>query len=473
MGNSKSKNEHNNYSSRPKEFPNSKAKENNPFKPYVRSEPFVHIEPFVHNKPFVQNEPFVHNKPFVQNEPFVHNKSFVHNEPFVHNKPFVHNEPQRNTDINTLTDINNPFGYTLGAHKIASERKTQDLFDKSDTSHLICNDRVNVQPKFTTKTCINIEKCNNETQTNYLTNKSAVITPPSKISTKEDFMMEWFSWKNEFLTYVKLIDQMESNKQKWGIMLLNRMGPVGQEIYRSFTFDKDAEGDIDILLKKFDFYCMFGDRKRGDDEDIDIYVNNLTVMASKHMTNTDKVVKEKILMEIDKGKFTRKAESLILGFLFPSSIHSLTVKEMAYIWMSYENANFKRSEEIHNFFVKNCNNCGGTHELNKCRARGKRCNKCGNENHYWMRCPSQFITNCLFCGESHFFRECPAYLNECTKCNRTNHFSWKCSIAKVLNCNYCGLTHVASKSVCPAINTICNKCYKRGHFPSKCHKKKF
>lgn len=135
-----------------------------------------------------------------------------------------------------------------------------------------------------TETCDNKEKCNKENQTIYLKNKSEVkVTapskpPPSKISTKHDFMMQWFSWKNEFLTYMKSIDQAESNKEKWGIMLLNRMGPVGQEIYRSFTFDKEhAEGNIDILLKKFDFYCIFGGRKRGDDEDINIYVNSLTV----------------------------------------------------------------------------------------------------------------------------------------------------------------------------------------------------
>ncbi|KAM0736410.1 hypothetical protein ACS0PU_010371 [Formica fusca] len=191
-----------------------------------------------------------------------------------------------------------------------------------------------------TDTCVNKEKCNNENQTTYLKNKSTIkVTAPSTISTKDDFMTEWFSWKNEFLTYMKSIDQAESNKHKWGIMLLNRMGPIGQEIYRSFTFDKDhAEDNIDTLLKKFDFYCIFGDKKREDDEDIDKYVNDLTIMASKYMTNTDEIVKEKILMEINKDRFTRKAESLILGFSFPSCKQLLTVKEITYIWMSYENA---------------------------------------------------------------------------------------------------------------------------------------
>ncbi|CAL1686039.1 unnamed protein product [Lasius platythorax] len=386
-------------------------------------------------------------------------------------------DPNINPNINYVIipnkpHINNEFPKSCNDHKSHpnSERRTQDLFHKFDKPHnLAFNDTVNVQPKFMTETCVNKEKCNNENQTIDLKNKS-VIAPP-KISTKDDFMTKWFSWKNEFLTYMKSIDPEETKKQNWGIMLLNRMGPIGQEIHRGFTFDKDhTEGNIDILLKQFDFYCIYGGRRRGNDEDIDKYVNDLTVMASKYMTNTHEVVKEKILMEIDKGRFTRKAESLIPGFSFPSSIQSLTVKEMTYIWMSYENANFKRSAEIHDFLVKNCNNCGRTHEINNCRALGKRCSKCGNENHYWTRCPSQFFGNCLYCGEGHFIRECPAYMNECNRCNRTNHFSWKCSIKKVLNCNFCGLSHNASRSDCSAINTICNKCNRRGHVPSKCFK---
>ncbi|KMR04824.1 prkc apoptosis wt1 regulator [Lasius niger] len=216
-------------------------------------------------------------------------------------------DPNINPNINYVIipnkpHINNEFPKSCNDHKSHpnSERRTQDLFHKFDKPHnLAFNDTVNVQPKFMTETCVNKEKCNNENQTIDLKNKS-VIAPP-KISTKDDFMTKWFSWKNEFLTYMKSIDPEETKKQNWGIMLLNRMGPIGQEIHRGFTFDKDhTEGNIDILLKQFDFYCIYGGRRRGNDEDIDKYVNDLTVMASKYMTNTHEVVKEKILMEIDK-----------------------------------------------------------------------------------------------------------------------------------------------------------------------------
>lgn len=186
------------------------------------------------------------------------------------------------------------------------------------------------------------------------------------------------------------------------------------------------------------------------------------------MTNVDETVKKKILEEIDVEKFTNSAKTLIPEFSFPSSTMFLTIQEMTHIWMRYENFNFKRDEKIVGYTVKNCSKCSLDHVINHCRAYGRQCSKCGNMNHHWSRCASQYKENCSYCGESHFYRQCPAYMNECSKCHRLNHFYWRCGIAKVLNCNYCGLTHIASKSACSAINTVCMRCNRRGHVPGKC-----
>jgi len=106
----------------------------------------------------------------------------------------------------------------------------------------------------------------------------AIITVPSEFITKNDFITTWFSWKDEFLIYVKNIDQAEANKQTWGTVLLYLMGPVGQEIHNTFKFyDDNPEEDIDVLIKKFDIYCLYGDRKKKEDENIDVYVNKLKV----------------------------------------------------------------------------------------------------------------------------------------------------------------------------------------------------
>lgn len=139
-------------------------------------------------------------------------------------------------------------------------------------------DTVNVQSKFDASAkedYYNLKKHKICTENIRSTNISAI--PSLQMLTKDDFMTMWFSWKNEFLTYMWLIDQGGNNKKKWGNMLLNRLGPFGQEIYRTFTFDNGQSNDnIDILLEKFDQYCTFGNKKRMN-EDIDTYVNNLKV----------------------------------------------------------------------------------------------------------------------------------------------------------------------------------------------------
>lgn len=110
-----------------------------------------------------------------------------------------------------------------------------------------------------------------------LSNESVVrdVKAPPLFATKDDFIATWFLWKKEFLAHMKSIDKFEVNKQMWGIMLLNRMGPVGQEIHRTFSF-YDKKEDINVLIKKFDIYCMYENKKRGC-EDIDKYINDLKV----------------------------------------------------------------------------------------------------------------------------------------------------------------------------------------------------
>lgn len=197
--------------------------------------------------------------------------------------PFEYNDLSRlaadkSCDTNLNVRTNNVLAGT-SSNRLNFEKKEISYYSLNDKLHNLAftNNTIGTHPEFAREALSNKGKCLDD---NYAQNKPANISavPPSQILTKDNFMTKWFSWKSEFLTYMKLIDQTESNKQKWGFMLLNRIGPVGQEIYRTFTFDYDrAKEDVDILLEKFDKYCIFGDRKREDGEDIDKYVNNLKV----------------------------------------------------------------------------------------------------------------------------------------------------------------------------------------------------
>lgn len=118
----------------------------------------------------------------------------------------------------------------------------------------------------------------NSEEKNAIKESNTTINVPSKFITINDFVTTWFSWKDEFLIYMKNIDEVEANKQIWGNMLLNFMGPVGHEIHRTFRFyDDNPKEDINVLIKKFDIYCLYGNRKKKENEHIDTYVNKLKV----------------------------------------------------------------------------------------------------------------------------------------------------------------------------------------------------
>ncbi|XP_076632205.1 uncharacterized protein LOC143347154 isoform X2 [Colletes latitarsis] len=277
---------------------------------------------------------------------------------------------------------------------------------------------------------------------------------------QDDFFKRWILWKKEFIEFSKFNNKF--NKSEWGDKLLNLMGPVGLDIHTTFTFDSaNQKENVDILLKKFEEYYMFSGRKWVPHEDIYKYINDLqSIMMGKCIENREKLIKQKILTEIDKCKFTDAASKVLPTFTFPSCFKDLTLKEIAFIWTLYDSDS-----------ARNCNKCGHIHTSNNyCPAQGKQCSKCNQWNHYTRRCPLLFIINCLFCGGAHTKKQCPAFNETCTKCQRLGHFSWKCQNSQI-KCRYCGLKHSRNRSLCPAQNTICNYCKSVGHFSTFCKKR--
>ncbi|XP_011862019.1 PREDICTED: uncharacterized protein LOC105558753 [Vollenhovia emeryi] len=143
-------------------------------------------------------------------------------------------------------------------------------------------------------------------QTNSPNKSTDTVKVPPKFATKDDFIATWFSWKKKFFVYLKSIDEARGERQMLGIMLLNHMGPIGQEIHGTVVFyDTKPMEDLNVLIKKFDMYCIYGDKKR-DREDIDKYTNDLKSIAIANMNCVDPalVVKEKIIQDICAQRFT-------------------------------------------------------------------------------------------------------------------------------------------------------------------------
>lgn len=313
----------------------------------------------------------------------------------------------------------------------------------------------------------NVSKKNNRTDFIFAYNSNRTtlpnVIPPSSFITEDEFFKTWCSWKNEFLTFKRVLNKENFNKEKWGNLLLNLMGPIGQNIHSTFQFNSlNDKENIDILLQKFDEYYIFSGRKKLPLENIYEYINDLQfIIKEKNIDNEQELIRKKILAEINEHQFNNAAKRVIPTFTFSSDFNKLTIKEIAFIWKLYIDSNSSKS----------CTRCGSNHVSNKCPSLGKQCIKCNEWNHFPKRCPKNFITNCHYCGGDHRYKNCPAYNEICTKCQKLHHFSWKCKSKKILQCNYCGLTHIASRSHCTAKNIICNNCKTMGHISSKCNKK--
>ncbi|XP_076241292.1 uncharacterized protein LOC143183574 [Calliopsis andreniformis] len=298
---------------------------------------------------------------------------------------------------------------------------------------------------------------------NFKSRKIAVpqVQPPPQFRSQNDFFETWVMWKRNFLILKKTINENNDNKNKWGNMMLNLMGPFGQDIFSTFIFNSTTEKEnIDVLLEKFDEYYIFGTKRKMPTENAYEYINELqNIIKAKGVENGDKLIKQRICLEIDKSRFATVARILLPTFIFLSDFDKLTLREVAFIWSLYDNN-----------LMKNCKRCGNDHSVDKCPALGKQCQRCNDLNHFSRRCPLIFVVDCHFCGGCHFNKKCPAYNETCTKCQKQNHFSWKCQSYQILQCKFCNLSHPPSKSLCPARNTVCSNCHKVGHFSIKCNK---
>ena len=286
--------------------------------------------------------------------------------------------------------------------------------------------------------------------------------PPRPFTSEDDFFDTWTSWKEEFLMFKAMVNEGSSNKSRWADLMLNLMGPIGRSIFNTFVFSLPVESkDIDILIKKFDIYFIFSTMKRKSRENVYEYVNDLRAMTKKKgVQNEERVIKKKILTEIDVGKFTNAAKCFLPTFTFSDDFGKLTLKEIAFFWEMYNDHSL----------MKTCKKCGLDHSAGNCPAVGKYCERCNEFNHFRRRCPQIFLDNCTYCGGAHFIKKCPAYRETCTKCQKLNHFSWKCQPNLILSCRFCGSSHPAAKACCPARDNVCSLCHNIGHVPSKCNR---
>ncbi|KAL2737658.1 GATA zinc finger domain-containing protein 4-like isoform X2 [Vespula squamosa] len=295
-----------------------------------------------------------------------------------------------------------------------------------------------------------------------------MIRPPPNLVDLTDFLKHWIIWKEQLIIFLNLMDENKKKYHQWGNLLLNFMGPVGQEILQKLVFNKrEDKNNFSVLMDKFDAYYKFNVNTKTENESIMDYIDRLKVDAVRDLKNVDEILKQKLANDIDKQDFCKErfialASSKLPDFNFDKKFMFLTLGEIAFLWNLSKRYNSNENQS--------CNYCGKFHSKEQCFAKGKECNKCKGRNHFAKYCPGlMYITNCGFCGGDHGGKQCFAYGETCSKCNKPNHFSWMCSKEMLVkNCRFCGQSHAKDRNKCPAKNSLCCICKTIGHYEVKC-----
>ncbi|XP_049903425.1 uncharacterized protein LOC126392184 [Epinephelus moara] len=194
-------------------------------------------------------------------------------------------------------------------------------------------------------------------------------------------------------------------------LFYNLIGETGRELCETLMSDVTSARRKLSDLTRFDEHCnpkvnetveryRFFMRNQGNDESIDSYVTDLRVLAStcnfgeiKDSLIPDRIVcgnnnsglRERFLREdkltLDKClQLCRATES--------SRENSRTIEGNAVEEVHMVRHKAGQDKSLN---TVSCMFCGNTHERNKrkCPAFGKRCKKCGKENHFAVRCKSK------------------------------------------------------------------------------------
>lgn len=113
--------------------------------------------------------------------------------------------------------------------------------------------------------------------------------PPQELSSDGPMDVNWRSWKQQFLIFLKASGAVNKDQDYKASLLMNLMGSVGQQVFQNFNFEspRDLE-NMDIIIEKFDNYYdpkkseayernLFWTSRKKNEDSIDEYVKELKV----------------------------------------------------------------------------------------------------------------------------------------------------------------------------------------------------
>ena len=204
------------------------------------------------------------------------------------------------------------------------------------------------------------------------------------------------------------------------VALLTTIGREGRKVFQTWNLTATQKKDIKGVFERFENYCnprknipferyRFNSRQQEYGESFDRYVTALRQIADKcafDVTTPDDILRDRIIFGIADTKVRERllhepelSLAKTLDFCRASEISQAQIKEVGelnapnihLIKDNEKSAKEKSSDKLPpvNQLHYPCRFCGRKHESKReaCPAWGKKCIKCGRENHFAKECP--------------------------------------------------------------------------------------
>uniref|UniRef100_H3A369 CCHC-type domain-containing protein n=1 Tax=Latimeria chalumnae TaxID=7897 RepID=H3A369_LATCH len=222
----------------------------------------------------------------------------------------------------------------------------------------------------------------------------------------------WKSFKQRFELYMKTTNTTALPSEQKVALLLTVAGTEALEIFNSFQLTEQEGNNYDIVMSKFESYCMpwvnenyerfvFNSRVQLPNESIEEFVTDLKLQSRS--CNFGQIQESLIRDRLVIGCSDHKVPDCLLRdceLTLEKAIRICQAVELRKKQIINKNKMHHRKveqKETHKHTKgKSCGKCGNVHEYRNCPAFGKKCKFCGKYNHFARQCKSKSNLHAIY-----------------------------------------------------------------------------